>query len=106
MMKQLENLKIRLGGVEGQDDLLRLLLDDAGEIICNIRNTSAVEKKYHSIQVRMAVELYNKMGAEGQTSHTENGLSRSYERGDISESILRQIIPVPTTPSSKVRDVW
>lgn len=104
-MKQLKNLKVRLGGLEGQDELLKLLLDDAGEIICNIRNTDIVEDKYLNVQARIAVEMFNKMGAEGQTGHTEHGLSRSYENGDVSESLLRLITPVISTPASSARKV-
>ena len=37
--------------------------------------------------------MLNKRGAEGQTSHSENGISRSYENADIPESMLKSIIP-------------
>lgn len=102
-MRQISRLKTRLGGLEGQDELLKLLLDDAAEIICNIRNSDIVEEQYLGVQIRIAVELYNKMGAEGQTSHSENGLSRTYENSDVSDSLLQMITPVIRTPSSKVR---
>ena len=34
-----------------------------------------------------------KRGAEGQTAHSENGISRSYESADVPSSMLNQIVP-------------
>ena len=34
------------------------------------------------------VEVYGKMGAEGQSSHSENGISRVYEGAWISNKVL------------------
>lgn len=53
-----------------------------------------VPKKYELIQVEAAVYMLNKRGAEGQTSHSENGISRSYESADLPDSLVRQIVPV------------
>lgn len=100
---QLEKLKTRLGGVEGKDELLTFLLEEASEIICEIRNSNKVENKYLGTQIRIAVELYNKMGAEGQLTHDENGLKRSYERGDVSISLIRKITPMLRGINSEVR---
>ena len=30
---------------------------------------------------------------EGQTAHSENGISRSYEDGDVPPTLLRDIVP-------------
>ena len=49
---------------------------------------------HEQIQIRMTVELFSKMGAEGQTAHDENGIKRTWEAGDVSPSLLRQIVPV------------
>lgn len=49
--------------------------------------------EYDDIQIQAAVYLYNKRGAEGETQHSENGVSRSYEDGDIPSSLLKSIIP-------------
>lgn len=73
-------------------------LDCAGNIICDIRKTPYVENRYKNLQVRIAIELYNKQGVEGQTSHSENGISRSYSSSDISNDLLKQILPRGTTP--------
>ena len=53
-----------------------------------------VPDKYAAVQVEIAAYMLNKRGAEGQTSHSENGISRSYEDGDIPKSLLNQIIPL------------
>lgn len=49
--------------------------------------------RYDGVQVEIAAYLLNKRGAEGETSHSENGVARSYEDGDIPPSLLRQIVP-------------
>jgi hypothetical protein len=100
---QLEKLKIRLGNPDVDDELLYILLEDAQDIICDIRNSDKVEPKYLGTQIRIAVELFNKMGAEGEVSHDENGMKRTYERGGISASLLRQITPVIRTLNNEVR---
>jgi hypothetical protein len=43
--------------------------------------------------VEIAAYLLNKRGAEGQTSHSENGISRGYESGSIPESMLSDVLP-------------
>lgn len=49
--------------------------------------------KYYSVVVRIALFLLYKRGAEGETRHTENGVDRSYENGDVPESLLADIVP-------------
>lgn len=52
-----------------------------------------VPPKYDVLQCEIAAYLWNKRGAEGQTSHSENGISRSYENADVPESMLSVITP-------------
>jgi hypothetical protein len=52
-----------------------------------------LESKFNDLQIRIAVEMYNKRGVEGQTSHSENGVSRSYSSANISGELLREITP-------------
>jgi hypothetical protein len=49
---------------------------------------------HEQIQIRIAVELFGKMGAEGQVAMSENGISRTWEAGDVSPSLLKYIVPV------------
>jgi hypothetical protein len=81
-----------------ENPILELLLDNAKEIICEIRFTDNVEPEYLSTQVAIAIELYNKMGAEGETGHNENGMSRSYENADVSKSLISRITPFGRSP--------
>lgn len=53
-----------------------------------------LETRYKNLQFRIALDLYNKIGAEGQMSHSENGISRTYESSWISEQLLREVTPM------------
>lgn len=82
------------------ESLLASLVKIAEGIVLNRRYPfgppvdAVVEPRYEHIQLRIAVELFSKMGAEGQTAHGENGISRSYESADVSPSLLNKIIPL------------
>lgn len=52
-----------------------------------------VPVKYEYLQVEIAAYMLNKRGAEGQTSHSENGISRTYENADIPASMLKAVTP-------------
>ena len=52
-----------------------------------------VPAQYETLQCEIAAYLWNKRGAEGQTTHRENGISRSYESSDVPESMLNHIVP-------------
>lgn len=54
---------------------------------------TAVPDRYAYNQLEIAAYLLNKRGAEGQTAHSENGISRSYEDGDVPPTLLREIVP-------------
>ena len=49
--------------------------------------------RYSLNQIQIACYLLNKRGAEGETSHSENGVSRAYESGDVPESLYKGIVP-------------
>ena len=53
-----------------------------------------VPAKYGTVHVEIAAYMLNKRGAEGETAHSENGVSRSYEDGDIPPTLLRRILPM------------
>lgn len=57
---------------------------------------SDIEKdiKEHISTIAMAVvDVFMKAGAEGQTTHSENGISRTYENAYISSSVFKDILP-------------
>ena len=96
-MTQLERLKIRIP--ENENDIeLEDILESAKAVILSRRfpfgeQPTELEPKYMDLQIRIAVEMYNKRGVEGQTSHSENGVSRSYSSASVSEELLREITP-------------
>jgi hypothetical protein len=96
-MTQLERLKIRIP--ENVNDIeLEDILESAKAVILSRRfpfgeQPTELESKFNDLQIRIAVEMYNKRGVEGQTSHSENGVSRSYSSANISEELLREITP-------------
>lgn len=87
---------------EGDQDVLLLLIKNAIREVCNRRypfGCSDKQKedainKYYNVIFDIAVYLYAKQGAEGQISHTENSISRSYESAGIPESYLSSIVPM------------
>lgn len=56
--------------------------------------TETVPTKYETVQVEIAAYMLNKRGAEGESAHSENGVTRYYEDGDIPPTLLRRILPV------------
>ena len=53
-----------------------------------------VPPKYDATQIEIAAYMLNKRGAEGEVSHSENGVFRTYEDGDIPPTLLRRITPM------------
>ena len=96
-MTQLERLKIRI--TEKTNDMeLEDILESAKAIIMSRRfpfgdPPTEIEERYKDLQIRIAVEMFNKRGAEGETAHSENGISRSYSSAGVSEELLREITP-------------
>jgi hypothetical protein len=101
-MDNLERLKIRIP--EEKNDMILLdYLETAKNIIMARRfpygtTLEDVEPRYVDLQLRIAVELYEKQGAEGETSHSENGISRTYESAGVSSSLLNEITPMCGVP--------
>ena len=96
-MTQLERLKLRITGNQ-TDAELEDILESAKAVILSRRfpfgeHPEEIENRYKDLQIRIAVEMYNKRGAEGETAHSENGISRSYASASVSEDLLREITP-------------
>lgn len=83
---------------EWGDDVLLTYLTLAGQKIINRAypyddEVIEVPRRYGILQCEIAAYMLNKRGAEGETSHSENGISRSYENADIPESLIGQVVP-------------
>lgn len=95
-MSQLERLKILIPDEENEQ-LLKELLNQAEDAIKQKRRTPPelpMESRFETLQIEIATFLYNKLGAEGEASHSENGVSRSYENAHIPGSMLNTIVPL------------
>lgn len=87
------------GGTTPTDEVLSLYLAFAGDKIRNRlypfgNGVEEVPQRYASLQVEIAAYLYLKRGAEGETAHNENGISRSYGGADVPAEMLAQIVPI------------
>lgn len=91
-MSQLEKLKTMLGipaGDTSQDTALQLLLDDVASDILAWTNRDTLPVALEPTQRQIAVIRYNMQGVEGQKSHSEGGVSRSFD--ELPESIRATI---------------
>lgn len=84
---------------ENDVDVLSTYLDIAesaivGRVYPFGDGTEQMPGKYDTLQVEIAAYMINKRGAEGETVHLENGVSRHFENGDIPISLLRRITPM------------
>lgn len=97
-MTQLEHLKSRITEKDVSDTELEDILESAKAVILSRRfpfgeYPAEIEDRYKDLQIRIAVEMFNKQGAEGEIAHSENGVSRTYSSASVSEELLREITP-------------
>lgn len=111
-MTQLEKLRMLLATEilddNISDDFLELLLERSESAIMDKRypfvdwteedddgnRVYPLESRYYGLQLEIAVVLYNKMGWEGEASHSENGVSRTGQSGgDIPNELLNRVTP-------------
>ena len=100
-MTQTEKLQLlkALVGESDNEEVLLAYLNIAGRKILNRAypygtDETEVPTRYDFLQCEIAAYMLNKRGAEGQTSHSENGISRSYESADVPESMLGAVTPM------------
>ena len=100
-MTQAEKLQLlkAMVGESDTEEVLLAYLNIAGHKILNRAypfgaDEDVVPTRYDFLQCEIAAYLLNKRGAEGQTGHSENGISRSYESADVPESLLGAITPM------------
>lgn len=95
--EKLITLKAMVGNSDS-DEVLSTYLKLAGrKIIARAypydSEVTEVPVQYDTLQCEIAAYMLNKRGAEGQTSHSENGIIRSYENADVPSSMLSLIVP-------------
>ena len=96
-MDNLARLKLRTN--EPDEAILRDCLESAKAAIMARRYPFQewpyeLEPRYVDLQFRMAMDIYAKIGAEGQTGHNENGINRTWESSWISEQLLSEVTPL------------
>lgn len=100
-MDVLERLRLRVtdpGQPEPDEDILKECLEEAKDAIMARRYPygawpESLEPQDVGRQIRIAISLYNRIGDEGETDHTENGIHRSYESSWIPNQLLEDIVP-------------
>ena len=89
-MDMLERLALRLPDCR-DDALMEELLASAGGVVCAYTGRGEVLPVLEGVQVDIAAMLYNRMGMEGESVHSEGSLRRTAE--SLPEIIRRQLNP-------------
>lgn len=105
-MDLLNRLKVRLPEItdDTQDALLEELILSATEIFLSLKypvspypidddGMPIIDPRWNGWIISAAIELYGRIGIEGQTGHGENGITRSYDAGDLSLGLCQKITP-------------
>ena len=96
MNEKIEALKLQIAPDTAEEGTLESVLYAAEALILTrmypfgYPEGTEVPARYERIQVALAVELYSKRGAEGQTSHSENGITRTWPE---TSRLLNRIMP-------------
>ncbi len=83
-----------------QDEVYYDEIDNAIEVVNERRRYKPTkekpfEDKYNNLIYKMALYAITKIGAEGELSHQENGIYRTYQSStDYPQDLLNQIIPI------------
>ena len=91
--------KVSLIANEENTEIINAYLDIAKNKILlkafPFEDTSLLEmpEKYQSLWIDATVFLLLKRGAEGETSHNENGVNRSWASDDLPVYMLKEIVP-------------
>ena len=100
-VEKLAMLRVMVGqpnNGDWSDDVLISYLAIAGRKIINRAypyddTVDEVPRRYGYLQCDIAAYLLNKRGAEGETAHSENGISRTYGSADVPEAMLSEVVP-------------
>lgn len=92
----LEKVKKRIGIEDDkQDDQLESIIENVeAELIAKIP-VSKVPEQLEFIVIEVSTRRYNRIGAEGMTTESQDGRSNSYELNDFAgyESIIDALFP-------------
>ena len=54
--------------------------------------------QFNNRQIMIAVDLIQRRGAEGETAHSETGVSRTYRNAYVPSDLLKDIVPFAHIP--------
>lgn len=95
--EKLATLKVMVDGSDTDEVLSTYLLIAGKKILARAypydNTVTEVPAQYELLQCEIAAYLLNKRGSEGQTVHSENGISRTYENADVPQSMMSIIVP-------------
>lgn len=90
------------GGSQYSDGVLTFYLESAEAAVLKkafpVGSYTEAQKQdvlteYENVEMRIALALVAKDAVWGETAHSENGISRSYDSSDVPKSLLDQIVP-------------
>jgi hypothetical protein len=97
-------LRALLGNTNDSDETLDVYIGMAKNAILRhaypYEDIAGVEfpARYDDLAVQIAQSMYLRIGAEGESAHSENGVSRQFLTDGIPKSLLAQITPNVGTP--------
>ena len=100
MEKKVDMLQRMMPGDDTDAGILEVYLELAGQKILNRMypfkdNYDGLEvpDRYVAVQLKIANYMINKIGAEGQIQHIENGIHRNYGSADIPDGMMEEVVP-------------
>ena len=95
--EKIETVRILANEQKMDDEAIAVYLNIAGmkikERAFPFDHDEEMPSRYDLLQCEIATYLINKIGAEGQTAHTEGEVSRSYESASVPNSMLKSVTP-------------
>lgn len=86
----LKKLKLLLGLTDdSKDELLRILLDQSSEEVCNYTHQYDLDK-LENVIINLAIWKYNRIGSEGLISENYSGVSFNY-LNEYPDSLKKQL---------------
>ena len=90
--KLIQAMRLRLPDAkDASDEMLLAHLTDAKALLLAMTWRQTLPEALESAQVRLAIILFNRMGMEGESAHSEGGVSRDAEA--LPEDVRRQLNP-------------
>lgn len=78
-MKRIDSLRVLLPPDDRSSDIkLGMLLDNAENMLLDYIGRDSLPERLADMQIHLALEMYNRLGNEGETKRTENDISVSF----------------------------